>query len=53
MSKKTLSNLLQEANEWNIPIRNLMSKEDLEKVIKYFNIKDKEIIFQTFLLKII
>ena len=40
----TLSKLLQQANELNIPHWNLMTKEDLQKAIKEIIVKYKEIV---------
>ena len=46
LSKKTLSKLLQEAKQLNIPLRNFMkAKQELEKSIFETQLKYKDIIF--------
>ena len=41
----TLTKLLVQVNELNVPRRNIMSRKDLQKVIKDTVINDKEIVF--------
>ena len=49
MRKKTLSKLLQETKELNIPRRNCMkTKQDLEKPIIERQCKYKDIIFENY-----